>query len=479
MRSFFILPVWSLLGLLFGGFILWLLARFKLMKIIGLGLVMAVLGIGYFELQLPGKSTLDIAWYNGQTVEFTGVVASEVEARNNKQRITVSTSQMEDDRGEKEIRGKVLISAALYPEFVYGDELKVKCRLETPQPIEDFAYDKYLALARVYSVCYQPKITILSSGHGNFILSGIYSIKQRFLSKLNQMIIEPQASFLAGLLVGARSGMPVSLTEAFQRTGVSHIVAISGYNITIIASLILSLTQGLIGRKRAFWLVLAALGFFAIITGAQASVLRATIMGVLVLVAKQVGRLSNIGNALVLAAWLMVMFNPLVLAFDIGFQLSFLSTLGLVYLAPRTEKLFGWLPNALNLRESLVSTLSAIIFTLPMILFQFGRLSLVAPLVNILILPLIPIIMAVGFIAVTIGIVWLPIGQIIGWAVWLLLGYIIAVVDFFSKLNFSSIEIKELSVIFLVIGYLLIYSLIKNPLSFFRRQRKSEKNLVN
>jgi competence protein ComEC len=152
----------------------------------------------------------------------------------------------------------------------------------------------------------------------------------------------------------------------------------------------------------------------------------------------------------------MLLVNPKILAFDAGFQLSFLATMGLVYLSPILEKYFSNWPEFHGLKNSLLTTVSAIIFTTPLILYQFGRLSIVAPLVNILVLPVIPWAMALGFAVAAVGMILWPLGWVMGWFVWLALSYIILIVRFFGNLPWSSIEIKGLPWWTMLIGYILI-----------------------
>jgi competence protein ComEC len=192
-------------------------------------------------------------------------------------------------------------------------------------------------------------------------------------------------------------------------------------------------------------------------------------MGIVMLIAKQLGRLSRITNTLVLTAVIMLVINPKVLIFDAGFQLSFLATMGLIYLSPMLEKIFTRLPNIFQIRESFIATTSATIFTLPLILFQFGRLSVVAILVNILILPIIPFAMGVGFLTGLLSFIFPPLATVFSWIVWLMLAYIIKVVELFSDLQFASINISEFSLAMLIAGYLLIAVLM---IIVARRQKR-------
>jgi competence protein ComEC len=425
-----------------------------LFKILGIGGIFLFLGIFYYEFSLPKINENYLAFYNGETAKFVGVVVLEPDVRENNTKLTIESKELTVNSEQKHVKGRVLVKTGLYPEYNYGDRLEINCELNRPEKINDFDYEKYLARYDIYSLCFNPEIKKMGEDQGNIVIKYLFVFKNYFIGTINRILPEPQASFLGGLLVGARRSISEDLMQNFNRTGLTHIIAISGYNITIIAAILLSLFQGIgLGRKRSFWLVIAGILFFVVITGASSSVIRAAIMGILVLLAKQVGRVSRVANALVLAAILMLLFNPKILVFDAGFQLSFLATIGLVYLSPILEKYFASWPEVYGLKNSLVTTLSAIILTTPLILYQFGRLSLVAPLANILVLPLIPWAMALGFVAAALGLLWWRLGWVFGWLVWLVLSYIILVVETLGKLNWSAVEIKGLPSWLMIIIY--------------------------
>jgi competence protein ComEC len=436
--------------------------------ILGLGGIFLFLGMLRFQASEITRDENQISFYNGQEKNFVGVVAAEPDTRDKVIKLKVKSERLKNpsltlplEKGEnsvwREVSGNVLVNARLYPSYKYGDKLEIKCKLQKPEPIEEFAYDKYLAKENIYSLCYWPEIKFIKSGEGNKIVAAILFAKEKLVATVNKILPEPQAAFLGGLLYGAKRGIPENLMEKFNITGTTHIVAISGYNITILAALLLQITKGLgLGRKKSFWVALFGILFFVILTGAQASVVRAALMGVLVLIASQVGRISKITNALMLAAAAMLVFNPKILAFDVGFQLSFAATIGLVFLSPIFEKYFTKLPSVFGVKETFTTTLSAIVLTLPLILYNFGRISFVAPLVNILILPVIPLAMAVGTLAVLGGIIYFGLGQTIGWFAWLVLSYIIKVVEFLAAIPWASGEAGKIHWIFLIIFYLLI-----------------------
>ena len=437
-----------------------------------------VLGVARYLIAFP-LSEINLG---GQTV--VGYVSAEPDVRMDGVRYIIKIPvrlASESVVGRQNTRNKiqdnlvgknVYVKTLLYPRYKYGDKLELKCDLQKPEIINDFRYDMYLARYGVFTICENAKINpsasppaggLAQGKEGSKILAGIFDIKNVIADRINKLWHEPSASFMAGLLYGYRGGLG-ELNEMFSRTGVTHIVAISGYNISLIASILIAICVNLyIPRKKAFWLITGGIILFVIFTGASASVVRAGIMGIIVLLAKQVGRTSQVGNVLVLTAVVMSLQNPFILLWDAGFQLSFISTLGLVYITPVIRNWFDRVPEFLGIRESLISTLSAITATLPLILFQFGRLSIVAPIVNILILWIIPTIMMLGFFAVLISFVFMPLGEIIAWIGWVGLQYIIKIVEFFASLKWSAVDLTVPWWGMVIMYILLIYFIYKRP----------------
>ena len=324
-------------------------------RLVFLAAVFFILGFWGFESSLPDFSEDKIQSYYDQNVLWQGVIVGEPDRRQDKIKYTVEVKEI---NGVGQASGRMLVSMALFPEFNYGDRISVECTIQKPEPISDFRYDRYLAKDGIFSLCYPYHgAQLVEPGQGNKVLSLIFFVKDKFAEKTNQIFPEPQASFLAGLLYGARSGLPQDVLDNFQATGVTHIIAISGYNITIVSAIFLIFAYSIgISRKKAFPWIVIAIAVFVIFTGASASVTRAGIMGVLVLLAKQTGRSSQIFNTLVFTAAIMSLQNPWVLIFDAGFQLSFIATVGLVYLAPMIMPWFSRVPKIFGLQESIVST---------------------------------------------------------------------------------------------------------------------------
>lgn len=371
----------------------------------------------------------NICYFNGGRKDLVGWIGAEPTREISQTKYIFKTSL-----------GKVLLVTPLEPSFDYGQELLVSCSLQAPKDQLDsvFSYRQYLAKDGIYSICGSPKILeVKKTMQGNIFMQKILSWKNIIQNQVGELWTEPEATLMGGILYGARAGFSDELKNNFNRAGITHIVAVSGYNVTIIAQWLLIFFIGIgLWRRQAFWGVVTMIVLFVIFTGASSSVVRAGIMGILVLVAGQLGKMSKIGNVLVLTAGTMVLLNPFILIWDAGFQLSFLATLGLVYVSPVLKQKLG--PHLQN--EILISTFSAIIATLPFMLFTFGRISTVAPIANVLILWIIPWLMLLGFVAIIFSFIFYPLGQLIAWVAGLGLKYVIILAEWFGEQSWSAWE---------------------------------------
>lgn len=346
------------------------------------------------------------------------------------------------------------LTYALYPRFSYGDRIHVDCRLRTPKPFDGFRYDRYLAVSGISSICI-PEGHVRHLGYERLQLDALLQFKEWVAKRIQQLWPEPYAGFMAGLLYGYRGGLG-SLNDAFAATGVTHIVAISGYNISVIVMIISRALQLVgVGRKKAFWVMLAAISLFVLFVGASPSVVRAGVFGTLMLLALHMGRASVALHLLLVTATIMVVMNPLILLWDVGFQLSFLATLGLLVIAPIVEQRMP-ISDVFGLRTSIAATVSATVATLPLIVYQFGRVSLVSLPTNVLILWSIPWIMLTGLIAVVF-----PLFETITVTIsYLLMRYVIAIVQWFAGFSFAQRE-YYLPLWVVVTLYVVLYMSIK------------------
>lgn len=363
----------------------------------------------------------------GEKQKIEGYIIEDADIRNNLQLLTFRP---------KSGAQNILITTTLAQEFNYGDWVVVEGKVEEVKNFGDFDYEKYLERFNTYAVIRYPKILILKSHQLNPLKDFLIGVKKSFTQRVGGLYKEPEGSLLLGILIGAKKSLPKNVVDNFNATGTSHIIAVSGFNITIIISALAMLAY-VFGRKTSFYIAVCTIACFVVITGASASVVRAGIMGFLLLLAMNIGRQYSIAPAIFLSAFLMLLQNPKILFWDVGFQLSFCATLGIVYFIPLLNTIFEKFPKIFGVKTLILTTMSAIISTLPIILLNFGTLSFSAPVVNLLVLPLVPFAMLFGFLSI------LPfVGPGFAFITTRLLKYILFVVDFFAKLPYSNLNLK-------------------------------------
>lgn len=354
------------------------------------------------------------------------------------------------DGAVRAIDERVLVIGEPFPEYRPGDQLIISGTLKLPENFGDFDYVSYLRKDGVRMTIRVADISIdtntLSQSPVRTVrlwaYRVVFAVRGRFEVALARSIAEPNASFISGILLGAKKDIPDDLREAFNRTSTSHILAISGYNITIIAQNIMWVLLFWIRRRRAFWFSVAAVLVFTIMTGASASVVRAAVMGLLALFASSYGRLSDARNSLLMAGAVMVAVNPEILRFDIGFQLSFLAVLGMIYIVPILEYVLRGIPIASELKTTVATTVSAQLAVAPLLAYYFGSVSLAALPANVLVLPLIPFLMALGFIAGLIGVLVPILGTGVGALAWAVSAYQLQVIRWLAMLPWAAVSIN-------------------------------------
>ncbi|MBC8465127.1 MAG: ComEC/Rec2 family competence protein [Parcubacteria group bacterium] len=384
-------------------------------------------------------------------------VADEPDVRESSTRLTL---EILDDVSVCPKQERILAYVDKYPEYTYGDELLVSGEITFPERFEAdesgriFDYPAFLKKSGIAYQMFRPDIEKIDEGKGNVIISALFKIKHTLLASMGRVLPEPEASFAGGLIVGAKESLGEKLLEKFRVTGVMHIVVLSGYNITIVAEAILAVFSSL---SPALASLFGSLGIilFALLTGAGATVVRASLMALLVIFARRVGRGYDITRALFVAAFVMILHNPFILVFDPSFQLSFLATLGLIILAPLIEPYLSRIPTHFGLREIAAATISTQIFVLPFILYLMGDLSLVAVPVNLLVLIAVPGAMLFGFVAALGGLIHPLLGTLLAVPAFGLLAYMLGVVDFFASFPFAAIHIPAFPFWLVVVVYVL------------------------
>ena len=410
-----------------------------------------------------------VRYYNAEAVDFVGVVKKEVIVRNSYQQLVVGVDQLkiehEDDWND--VRGKVLVSADLYPLIKYGDRVRVLCELKKPKALDGFRYDRYLAKMGIYSICYYPKLVILEDDLGNLFFRKILYVKGVILDVINRNMSEPSAGLVRAIFMGDKQGVANELRESFSRSGISHIVAISGMHVGIIAGILMWLLMNIgFRRQLAFWVAVIFLGLYVVMVGAPSSAVRAFVMGFMVLFAVFLGRLNSIRNSLAFASFVLLMINPRLLRDDVGFQLSFLAVGSIVLYYPLFDGFFKkyieLIDNKMVCKYVLIVsrvvsvTLSAQVLVMPLIVYMFGVVPNVAVISNLLVLWVVPILMVGIILAVIVSLVIPMIGFLLFFVVSLLLEYIIFISEVLTGLPYAYFKFNDINMGWVLMVYFMI-----------------------
>ncbi len=417
--------------------------------VIGFCFLFLFLGIWRYQIADNQIINNDFRSYNdgNEIINLIGTVADEPDLRQTHTKLTLDIENL---------KGKILVNTEKYPAYQYGDKLKITGLLNNPGQFNGFNYKDYLAKEGIYSVVYYPEIELIERNKRNFFYAAILSFKNSLREVVYQNLSLPQSSILAAMILGDKRQIPGAWQEKLNHAGVRHLTAISGMHVAILTVILMTFLLALgFWRQQAFYFTIILMAFFVIITGLQPSAIRASIMAAIFLLAQYLGKMSHSLRALVFVALLMILHNPLLLRLDVGFQLSFLAMLGIIYFLPFFQSLLQKIPLTLQLKKVLAMTLSAQIFTLPILIYNFGYFSVVGIITNILIVPLLPFIMGLGLIFVLLGTVWNVFAWLISFPLWILLSYLTLIVDWFSGLK-SSVYFIEISWPWLIICYLFL-----------------------
>lgn len=429
----------------------------------------------------PCFTAKDLAYYRGNEdapvrATVVGTVVRPPEERGVQVQVRLRAEQLTlaGETISRPVRGDALFRADRFQALRMGDRLAVEGWLEAPPSLTDFNYREYLARHGIHTQIAKAQVQRLGSVRpaeqpSLLFWRAVYGLRSQAQAIIGRLLPEPEAALLTGILLGVETGIDQDLYDQFNRTGTSHIIVISGFNIAIIAGLLTALWGRLLGKRRAFYPVVVGILFYTVLVGADAAVTRAAIMGILTALAVYLGRQGLAIVSLFVAGWVMTALNPLTL-WDVGFQLSFTATLSLVLFAtPLTrwaeQRLGGSAPDAEAsgaaalrqrllglLNDALFVTLAAQVLTLPLIAYHFGRVSLVSPLANLLILPVQPYVLIWGGVAVllalpaarlpALGVVLEPLAQAVAFIPWLALHWTVLVVRALADLPFAAVEMR-------------------------------------
>jgi competence protein ComEC len=456
----------------------WLRLSTRTYLIIVLSLASFCLGGLNYQLRLPKIDAFHIAWYNDREYDLlvTGTLSEPPDYRDTYTNLHLKVEAVDTGSGDFPVEGEVLVRVFPNETYVFGERIRIRGKLVTPPENEEFSYREYLARQSVHSYMSRTEVTHLPGNAGNPVKKTIYALRDKALESIYQIFPDPEASLLAGILLGVDTGLPKDLQQAFKDTGTAHIIAISGFNIAIIAGLFFTLFSRILGQLRGSIVAILGIAVYTFLVGADAAVVRAAIMGGIALTIRLLGRRNDGLNALMLSAVIMAVFNPHI-PWDVGFQLSFFATLGLILYA---EPFQNWAVNIITrytspgtaqkiatpVSEYFLLTLAAQLTTLPIMAYHLKRVSLVSLIANPFILPVQPAVMIVGGIAVILSLIWLPLGAVAAFGAWPFVAYTIRLVELFNLLPSGVIVLGDVSLWLVILFYaaLLTWTLARHRL---------------
>ena len=416
----------------------------------------------------------EAAYYNDRgVVQLVGTVVKPPDYRDNITNLEVEIEHLllfgeeEQPIQPEDITGKVLIQLQPGSDWAYGYRIMVTGPLNTPPEHTDFSYQDYLARKGIGSLMLNPRIDRVEFNQGHPIKARIFDLHAQSYATIQSLFPAPESELLAGILLGRDQGLSPGLQEAFRRTGTTHIIAISGFNVAILAGLFSGVFTRLLGRKWGTLIAIAGIIGYTIFVGGQASVTRAAIMGTLGVLGGMFGRRQNGINSLGLAVLVMAIANPH-LPWDIGFQLSAAATLGLVLYAQPLEERFIQLATRKMPEERaqklvgpvsqfVLFTLAAQVTTLPIMIYQFGGVSWITLVANPLVLPPQALLRVLGGMTVIAGLVLPGLGRVLMIISLPFVRYTIRMVTWMARLPGSHLILPDFHPLWLVVFYGLLF----------------------
>lgn len=364
---------------------------------------------------------------------------------------------------EDENNIRVLVKASKQNNYFYGDKVSIKGDFQIPEVFENdngiiFDYKNFLLKDDITHIIFYPEIEILQKSELRDFKYYIFYFKNYFIKKSRIIFTKETSSLVLGILFGLEDSFDQELENNFRRTGLIHILVLSGFNLTIIAYFIFKLL-GFLHRRYRYLISLILIWIFVIMVGFGATVVRAGIMITIFIFGKLLYRNSASINALVLAASIMILLKPMILLYDPSFQLSFIATFGLISFYKYIEKFFRFLPEKFSLKEIIVSNISVQIMIIPLLIYLMGEFSVISLIPNILVLPIIPVFMLVSFLSILLS--YFPnliFSHAFIFMTEKLADFVVGIVSVFGSLSFSILKTGQMDARFLI--YILFAQII-------------------
>ncbi len=433
-------------------------------RLVSLVILWLLLGAWRFANASPVGDPQSINSFIGASkLEIRGTIADDPKILERSRLLLVSVnsisinngSSWQDAHGQTEVQ---MLGAPLDNLYGpnYGDNVEMQGKLQPPFPHHS---------PEVLASLSFPRLNVVGSS-GNPIIIALLHLRLALASIITQSLPQPMAALLIAIVLSLQTPALKPLAKLFQLTGTAHLIAPSGFKVTILAGLIAGSTSWIYKRqvkqskpllpaqkREGYWLlwlakslvILCIIGY-SILSGAGPAAQRACIMGIILVIAPRFGRVYNFYTALALTALIMTMFDPFVL-WNTGFQLSTFGTLGIVVLTSLFQRLLrpiDRLPFAYLITEVVAVTLAAQIATLPIFAYTFNQVSVIAPFANLLTVPLLITLIMLGLVLCVTGAIFLPFGILCGWILWPLLWYTNFVITWCASIPWAYVPVSNL-----------------------------------
>jgi len=423
-----------------------------------------LIGLLNYQLHIQPLGKQNIANFsNDPTLTITGIVLEKEEyPGREKYSLHLKVKEIEKQGRKIQVSGITLVNVYLKDcPYQYGDVLRIKGKISPPSQKNNFGefdYRLYLAQKRIFTIVNiweEQKISKIGIEKVNPFISISVKARDKLKNITNKLINPPYNSLLIGILLGEKDELSPEVKDTFIESGTMHILAVSGLHVGIIVMVLFSLLKFVpLSRQLKFILIISYLIFYASLTGFRPSVLRAVLMFSILVAGNLLSRKRNIYLTLFFSAWLILLFNPL-LIYDAGFLLSFTVTFFILYLPQIWQEILCKITPLI--RNPLSLSIAAWIGIFPLSAYYFYKVSLIGIIANLFVIPLVGIVVVIGFLIFLIGLIDLSSAGWLANIEFYILKGINLLVQKLSSLPFAYLNIQQPSIIIIFLFYLLIF----------------------
>jgi competence protein ComEC len=404
------------------------------------------------------KKENEIVWPTN-TIKIIGTIDDYPENRTSSNRYRLKIKNLNDTNVTDD--SKILVITNPYTNYKYGNEITITGTVESPKDFitdtgKTFDYDNYLKLSKIYGISKDPEIKVTKEWDGNIIKKILFNIRFKFSQTLNEHLSDLASNLTRGVLLGEKTSIAPNLRDNLARTSTSHIIALSGYNITIVSEILMKLLGAFSLLIKS---IIGILGIFLfiIMAGGTSSAVRSGIMASVLIYSKSRGKEYNALWALLIATSILVLMNPLSMRYDVGFHLSILATYGLiVFQEPISVFLIRKKVNKF-FTEIISTTLAASIMSFPYIAYNMGIISILGILANVIVVPLLPALMLFSFLTGIVGNSIIFITQIFSFITEVISKIILNTINTIGDISYAAIVIKNINLIFIILIYVFLF----------------------